>query len=386
MTKYISILAALFFISCSKIPTTDIANLATDIKNNEKSVSMLNTVGIGLLELSNDEDFKNLVHKQINIAFDDDFNVLLKTINDEKSDLRSIFQQSIQKYGAVINKNSNTTSLNYTYFQDNIKLGNAINGFKMAQEVWYSQIYVPFHKEVDLQDIPTIAIGNINTKSDILIGYKLDAYGNLEILNVDEQYAKTHLTWVISVNESVNNDGVLTTNLVKPQKESNTKNNEKFVGVTQIKISDKKEKWWQGKADVSFGWSVINTPSGTGCNNTNWNEALETIKIGNNDLNTWKTINQTLASGNGNTNDLETGETILFTMFEYDKGAGLRELLFPPCYHSYYYRSDDNFYAAWGPNQSMDYADFPNAQPHPNWTYRTKSDGNEHVKFRYYER
>ena len=123
-----------------------------------------------------------------------------------------------------------------------------------------------------------------------------------------------------------------------------------------------------------------------GCSNNFFNSRVLLSKVGKSDLNDWMTSYQTLVNiSNGVTTKLDPNEHILLIMFEYDKNKGLREQIFAPCYHSYYYRSEQSPYIALGVNE-LEYSDFTNP---PNftfpltWEYLDRNTGSEYLRIRY---
>ncbi|MEZ5044027.1 MAG: hypothetical protein R2828_29295 [Saprospiraceae bacterium] len=176
---------------------------------------------------------------------------------------------------------------------------------------------------------------------------------------------------------------------VKNEGGNNAKNPELFVRIDQIRITSRKECWSCGKAEVRVSYSIIDTPTGAGsqdCSNITWNPGTDGIQIAHvsqSKLHEWLDVSLGVASiSNGTTSRFDPGETYVLIMFEYDSGASLRELIFNPCYHSYYFRSNDSEYVAWGPGDNVDYGDFNN--PTSTLQMREKMDaGGNGIRFEY---
>lgn len=349
-----------------------------------KNESMLNTVALGLLDIARDKNFRAEVYQEVGKQFDGDDNVLLKTLQ-EKRDLRTVFSQSLSNNRIVDHKVTSQIGYEYGFYETTDQLEKAINGFVMDDEVWFSQIYIPFAENINADELPTIVVGTEDSEDCVALGYKLLKNNGFDIIEVDESYAKEHLVWVVSVNEVVNNEGIIEEEMIPNRNPNNARNPEIFASTSSFKISDKKECWLCGKAEVSLRWTNINL-AGSGCSNNIFHSRILLGKVGNSSLNDW--INSTCALvyiSNGATSSLDPNEHILLIMYEYDKNKKEKEVIFNPCYHSYYYRSKQSHYMALGVND-LKYSDFvnpPNATFPLTWAYLQKQSGNEYLKIRY---
>jgi hypothetical protein len=375
----------MIFTNCSKDEQTVQEAELNETYNSSmnENMTMLNSIALGLLEVVKEKEFREVVHTEVEKQFDNDFNVLLKTLQSKK-DIISLIEANLKNLNLEqINGNKfliEKPEYNYSFYSDKLNVEKAVNGFSILDETWYSQIYIPFFETVGLNEEPTIVVSDLDQGDCSLIGYKLMDDGTINMFEVDEDYAKSNLVWVISVNESVNNLGELAINKEERDITNNQRNSEIFVTTTKVKVSDKKECWACGKADIRFKYANINITSSGGCSNTIDKESPEICKIDNNDLNTWVSGIWNVNISNGATDYIDPGEHVLLILFEYDKRTGLKEKIFNPCFHSYYYRSNEDYYIAIEVNQLV-YSDFTN--PSSNWSYIERSEGNEHIEFRY---
>ncbi|MGB0861444.1 MAG: hypothetical protein ACPGXZ_00925 [Saprospiraceae bacterium] len=386
--KLLSFVILLAIVSCNKNePISVDKGESTEIKSpfDVRNENMLNTIALGLIDIAYDVDFRALVYHKVSEQFDNDDNTLLKHLQEE-IDLIPLINTSIQNNKFALDKQ--LAKYSYNFYKDKTLIQQAVEGFVMEDEVWYSQIYIPFmdkHKESN--ELPTIVVGAKDSEDCIAMGYKLLANKTFEIIEVDEEYAKENLVWVISVNEVVDNEGHVPSQLNnRDVNNNNLRSPELYVTTSEFKVSDKKECWLCGKAEVSIRWANVDLPSVGGCSNNFFNSRVLLSKVGKSDLNDWMTSYQTLVNiSNGVTTKLDPNEHILLIMFEYDKNKGLREQIFAPCYHSYYYRSEQSPYIALGVNE-LEYSDFTNP---PNftfpltWEYLDRNTGSEYLRIRY---
>lgn len=278
----------------------------------------------------------------------------------------------------------NLTTFNYGIFTATNQILEAINGYDIQDETWYLQIYVPFDDEVDLSTIPTIAVGDIDTEDDVILGYKLNTDGTVQAILVDETYARHNLTWVISVNESVNNDGELASNSFNEEDGSLMKVPDLYVGISGIKITDKKEKWLQGRADVTLiGYQINNNNN---CQISGDNIYFDNfIRIKKNQLNTW--IYHPTRLLVDNTKILDPNEEVLFVIYELDRSANSIVATFPTVCNNVTrvisYNSNDSYYGKWsyGPTFFNGYGSFSSVAQKQILTY-----GNEEFEFKSYEK
>lgn len=151
---------------------------------------------------------------------------------------------------------------------------------------FYFQVYIPNIDNVDLNSMPVIAPEMDEDNDCKILGYQLNANGSVSMIELTESYASTHLVWIVSINETVDNNGNQRLGIHKQDTKATHERgfDYKEVFLNKIKISDKKECWLCGRADISF--MAVQT---NGCG-----FSFETIitsncmkKVGNSDLNTW---------------------------------------------------------------------------------------------------
>jgi hypothetical protein len=128
-----------FTISCNKktsqTNTSQIIQPSTPkINYEEKYDKIIETVGYGLIDLSNNPSFRNIVNEQVPLQFDKDDNVLLKKLSSECAaiglDLKQLMRDALTKY----NKQDLL-----------IYVDEAIEGFTYFDSKLYPQVYI-YHK------------------------------------------------------------------------------------------------------------------------------------------------------------------------------------------------------------------------------------------------
>lgn len=200
----LSLLPLLFFStfvlhSCQDIGETlhDNASLPTVIPEAEAG-SNLAIIGHAVLRLSADPEFRNVVYREIEKQFDGDNNVLLETLLEPH-----LAAKMNNKTDATEFKNA----LNSFYENDGMKR--------------YPQIYIPFYEELKEKkrsgdariltpaSAPIIVPYTGENETGQYEGFRLAGDGSLQKLDflVNEEYARNHELWVISVNERVDGSG-----------------------------------------------------------------------------------------------------------------------------------------------------------------------------------
>lgn len=396
MSKNILFFLLVFTLGCTKeeLRVEPAVNQPLFVQGSQQEYdAMLNTLAIGLLEPSRESTFRSLVIERAREQFDGDDNVLLKTLSNEMNkDLSGLILGSLNKHKDYLAKMENSKLYDFGNFINLTEINEAIYGFGLPEQKWYTQIYIPFMDEVDLSQIPTVVVVNQDGGDCTFLAYEpISGTDEYRAVQVDEAYAKNRLTWVVSVNETVNNQGELPSVLENSSQVISTRSSgpELFVRVNQVRVTSKKECWACGRAEVRISYSIIDTPSSPfaqNCSNTIWEYGTSGTQIAHlrqRDLHEWQTARKGIATiSNGVTYRLDPNETYVFTMFEYDSGGSLNELIFNPCYHSYYFRSNDSEYVAWGPGDSVGYSDFGS----PNSTFQTMekmNSGGNGVRFEY---
>lgn len=396
MFRNILLFLIVFTLGCSKEDiqiesTTDQAIFEQG--SQQEYDAMLNTLALGLLEPSRDKQFRSRVLERAKKQFDGDDNVLLKTLSAEMGEnLDEILLSSLSKHKDYLAQFQNTNLYNFGNFTTLAKIDEVIEGFGLPTQRCYTQIYIPFIDQVDLSELPTIVVANKDGGDCVYLGYEpIVGTEEYQTVQVDEAYAKKRVTWVVSVNETVDNQGELPSSSEMSGQTLDTRSSapELFVRISQVRVTSKKECWACGKAEVRVCYSIIDTPTSPyaqNCSNTIWKYGTSGYQIAHlsqSDLHEWQNGVLGIASvSNGTTYRLDPNETYVFTVFEYDSGGSLKELIFNPCYHSYYFRSDDSEYVAWGPGDAVDYDDFDN--PTSTFQVREKMDsGGNGIRFEY---
>lgn len=306
MKKVILFLAMLMvWASCQKKDLNPIGNstsnprifsslTACDAQFNQ----MVNSGALGIINLSRDTAFRSLVYSKIAERFDGDDNVLLKDLVTYPNSLTptgiaSNMKGSILQYYNKLRIGGGVTSYsNFGYYSDSSDVVKLVNGFEVCDETHYLQIYVPFVDSVNLSGNPVIVIGFEENEDCIVPGYILQN-DSLTVIDVDETYARNNLVWVVSVNEMVDENGVYEdpdafapggSESIVGLRDFPTKQ----VRVREIYITDKKECWLCGMAEISVAGIYTNgtncsvvTPAQQGINAANFK------KVANRDLNSW---------------------------------------------------------------------------------------------------
>ncbi len=227
--------------------------------------AMVNTSALGLLELSRDPKFKKLVNDEVAKKFTNESCVLLKTIREKSANsginFDGAFKSSINKHNGNIKeveKNAVTLRNNEDIgvFLDEINQYNAIHGFPHFGQNMFNQIYIPFSDRVNLNDDPIIVVGYQDAPT--ARGYEFASDGTVQSFIVDEQIAQNNLTWVISVNEVVDEYGNppfagggegpvvdLRSPTCIPTKFN------RHAHMSGLKLNDRKEDWINGQSEVA---------------------------------------------------------------------------------------------------------------------------------------
>ena len=339
-------MAGTMIISCQKDSNslalesdTPTDTFVDDGPNDSTARNLINTAAHGLLNLSLNPQFRSLVHSQVMQKVDDDYNVLLRTLEPVCAtnlgiNLQNSFAQSItQHYGRLNVQDGN--SLAGLYRSTGVTntpsgLQQAIQGFTAPVPTNFLQIYVPFIDEstVNFNQIPVIAVVFEDDETCATYAFEYDGQGNWNVIYLTEALAKGKLVWVVGINETFDsvadilnysiqkslsdNDQGLTTSSRMPRKDAH---------VSAITINNKKECWLCGKADVTLvGAQVRNNCILVG----GFGGFAHFKKVGNSDLGTELTI----PSSNGQSflaldpeKPLREGQRLGFYLFEKDKNG-----------------------------------------------------------------
>jgi len=248
--KYLSI--AVLMILFNSCQTEDIINKNTltalaENANHEAELKFaserLTSIGQVILLESADNQSRAYLYGKIEKRFDGETNVLIESLINENP-----------TYSARIS--NNLSSL----FGNEGNLDNYLASFKNIKgSNYYPQLFIPFYDE--LKSANRIGIANpvlvIATGAD---QYSFTAYQNvngkiIELPNkVDELFAKQSEVWVISINERVDSNGNLLTELI-----TKDNGNGRVQGLSypnakfeNMRISSHKESWAYGGSEVNI--------------------------------------------------------------------------------------------------------------------------------------
>lgn len=153
----------------------------------------------GFLGVSRDEKFKANLYREINAKFDGDFNVLVKKIT---KDMPDIFDKAA--HSPYIKDAAFEASL--AAFTNIVDSAETIN--------LYPQIFIPFFQELKetnklSKGNPTLVSFSGDDSANSWMGVRLSSAGRIEQVTVDDNYMVNNEVWVLSINESVREDGEL---------------------------------------------------------------------------------------------------------------------------------------------------------------------------------
>jgi len=312
-----------------------------DIDDEQLYDKIIETISYGLLDLSQNSQFIDIVNEEIQKKFDEDDNALLKTINSK-----------CLQVGINLHDEMESTLLAYNKDEYVEYIDEAINGFDYYGEILYPQIYIPFIENQNLDAIPKICL---NKEDDVILPVIQKQNNVIEESTANEYYAQNNLLWVISVNETVNSNGEIETASSYSTGNKNRAGGDRFLEVYRIKIHDKKEGWGNGRADISHATLMYRPASNSIHGQT---QGLPFCKLANPDLNTWYSpslMNGTLRilSNNLPSNSAEWQESyneqLKSVLFEKDvrKKFSKEENLFPSVPSNggkIYFRSKETIY------------------------------------------
>lgn len=356
---------ALFTVACNKAKTT------TDVTSNKltskkvrtvqtaqdeiKYDIMITTVAYGLLDISSNDVFKNILKTEIAKQFDGDDNVLLKTLNSKCIEAGLNLETSMTNSLIAHGKRELTSNVH-----------DAINGFAYFDTKIYLQVYIPFVEGKDLLGSQAPICMNFEDEP-VLEGIKL-TNGVVNIADVTEDDARLNTTWVISGNERVDDEGNIPVNNGKNERfdEANKTtgvDGDVVLKVKQIFITDKKEGWGNGRADINHITYIFRP----GCTLDN-NNSARFSELAKPDLNTWFTVGSpAYGASNYLSNDFlywadwqpSLHEDLHTLFYEHDqrKKFNRDETISPWCSNQVHYCSKEDPYGIIHP----DYHDFSNS-------------------------
>jgi hypothetical protein len=152
-----------------------------------------------------------------------------------------------------------------------------LNGFKYFTDTVYAQLYIPFYENYNINSAHSICY---NLEDDAILPGFTYVGGSLANSNITEAFAQEHPTYVASVNEVVNNSGIIpvSNKTVKNRGISNL-----ALSIKQFKVATKKEKWGNGKAEIEDVFRLYNSSN---CQNLFGNYGF-TKKVKSSNINNW---------------------------------------------------------------------------------------------------
>lgn len=246
---------------------------------------MIRTVSYGIADLSTNVVFRQTVADLVALQFDGDDNIPMIILDSALAANGINLKQEMASSLTTHNKQSLLPHVTA-----------AVDGFEYFGDTLYTQIYIPFIVGKNIvTTTPTICM-NFEDKP-ILTSFKKE--GSV-LLNgtTDEAFATNNNVFVVSVNETIGNG--------KPKLGGGsgssgsmlkaTAAGDRILLIRDVNISDKKEGWGNGRADISFQ-SICFRPS---CNRQDYKLGDPFGKIANGELGTWFTPfrgNKAIADG-----------------------------------------------------------------------------------------
>jgi hypothetical protein len=264
---------SLFGLGCKKNKEVDQYKLVSPITINRvvlydfesKYDSVLKAATYGLLDIMQNKQYRNIINTEISKQFDGDDNALFKEIsvgfNLNGLDLIMLMEKSCNSNGYQ----------GFSYL-----IPEVVTGFKYYNDTLFPQIFIPFYSSYDINANHAVCF---NLEDDVLLpGYKINK-GVVSSANFDESYAQENPTYVVSINEIVNNSG----NLPNNSNPSRRTGSNLGLAINRIKISSKKENWGNGRAEVEDVFCLYKK---TSCVNIFSNYGFKQ-KVSSDNLNTW---------------------------------------------------------------------------------------------------
>jgi hypothetical protein len=363
MRKIYLLIVTAFATACSELDlvTENKDDRVLDINqkvNVDYAKKYLSALGNSILILQNDTEFRSNLYSSIEVAFDGEKNVLFRSFISTGSDKR-ILSKFSQALSQVVGEAS---------------IPEVINAFNNIEgRTLYPQIFIPFYD--DLKVIgkigtvsPTLVIYTVDSPNSEYTGFKLGSDGKLKELDykINESFAKQNETWVISINERVDNTGTVTKDLdnASGRIQGVSYPNARF---NKIKITSHKEEWVAGASEVhikrymSF-YRFDQYSSNPVAGNYSSEDAVDDgdgwriKKVDRSDVGDWLTVNWVYVSNWPNKYyNFDNGSSfhtdyLYYVVFEYDAWpTGLRNAYIPDAGGSTYtvytcYRSADSYY------------------------------------------
>jgi hypothetical protein len=264
----------LFCFGCKKNNEVDQHQLVSPITPNRvvnydfelKYDSVLKAATYGLLDVMQNKQYRNIINTEISKQFDGDDNALFKEIsvgfNLNGLDLIMLMEKSCNSNGYQ----------GFSYL-----IPEVVSGFKYYHDTLYPQIFIPFYGSYDINASHSVCF---NLEDDVLLpGFRITS-GVISSANFNESYAQENPTYVVSINEIVDNSGNLPNNSNPSRRRTGSNLG---LAINRIKISSKKENWGNGKAEVEDVFCLYKKSS---CENIFSNYGFKQ-KVSSGNLNAW---------------------------------------------------------------------------------------------------
>jgi hypothetical protein len=209
--------------------------IADNIRDIEFAQNNLKLYAQSVLETRNETGFRTDLYAAIEETFDGEKNVLFKTLMDDSKNPKNA--------RSLKNNLQQLSSTALTAF-DNIEGHN-----------YYPQLFIPFYDELKAASKlgkaePKVIVYTHDLPSSEFPGYKLNNEGVLiEDQNISEEFAKENEVWVISLNERVDDQGLV---ISRTGNQGAKTSASPSAIVDQIKCKCHKEKWAAGASEVNI--------------------------------------------------------------------------------------------------------------------------------------
>lgn len=266
---------------------------------------MIKTVTYGIADLSTNPTFRQVVAEQVALQFDQDDNVLLLNLDSALMPYNINLEQEMIK---CLNAQGKQSLVQYVY--------HTIHGFQYFGDTLYTQIFIPFIEGKDIvSSVPSICM---NFEDDPVLGSVRKEGTTFIEAPVDEVFAMSNNVYVVSVNENTIGNGKPRLGGGSSGTTSRTaKIGDRLLFVDDINISEKKEGWGNGRADISF----IAIMTKFSCNRQPDAAGIPFCKLNDRDLNKWFNAtygNKNIADGNPEYWEQTDFEDMSIIFYEHD--------------------------------------------------------------------
>jgi len=314
-----------------------------DVERCQKDLKLL---ALGLIELSQDDRFRNTLNNKVSEKFDKDYNVLFRDLKEacqsKEYNLINKMKNSIKNHGDL------------KYIEDTNRLEQITTKISVANTHFYPQVFIPQYTKAPLNETPDIAYidTTYSEKNEEMNAFQLnknsDTISSFNELRITSPNPGNNLIWAVTINETVNHKG----ELPGPPKTNHGGNNcshntNKWLEIyDEIKIDENHDWWGAGKNDVKLSFEEYSYSSPNACEVDDQSERIDLDKIKKDDvgntlccyhnefLNTWDQCHKKVA----------------VVIYEYDFKFGLNYIYYKYAYNgcgdfpNISYQSNDNGY------------------------------------------